>query len=183
MLHVDDKQADDITFEISSKSRNKSNIKSRENRLANERELAERLRKYIPKRIKRCWKVVKGRPSDNVDPEKYCTSLFKGNISINFSYQPLRIFQILDKNDKNERITPDDQKSTLPEWNIKENFQERFKQIYSAKPELRKCDVISPDDSNKLDFESHPACIDWKMIIDQTRSFLREVFQNYLLGL
>ena len=66
---------------------------------------------------------------------------------------------------------------------MKENFKERFKQIYSAKPELRKCDVISPDDSNKLDFESHPACIDWKMIIDQTRSFLRQVFQNSLFGL
>ena len=84
---------------------------------------------------------------------------------VNFT---LREFKFLDKNAKNERITPDDQKSTLPEWNIKENFR--------AKPELRKCDVISPDDSNQLDFESHPACIDWKMIIDQTRSFLRQVF-------
>ena len=87
MLHVDDKQANDITFEIISKSKNKNNIKSRENRLANERELAERLRKYIPQRIKRCWKVVKGRPSDSVDPEKYCSSLFKGKISISFSIQ------------------------------------------------------------------------------------------------
>ena len=83
----------------------------------------------------------------------------------------------LDKNDKNERITHDDQKSTLPEWNLREDFQERFKQIYSVQPELRKCDVISPDDSNKEDFESHPAYIDWTMIIDQTRSFLRKVFK------
>ena len=87
MLHVDDKQANDITFEIISKSKNKNNIKSRENRLANERELAERLRKYILQRIKRCWKVVKGRPCDNVDPEKYCSSLFKGKIPISFSLQ------------------------------------------------------------------------------------------------
>ena len=74
-----------------------------------------------------------------------------------------------DKNDKNERITPEDQKSTLPEWNTREDFR-------IQKPELRKSDVISPDDSNKEDFESHPAYIDWTFIINQTRSFLRRVF-------
>ena len=95
MLHVDDKQADDTTFEISSRSKNKNNIKSRENRLATERELAERLRKYIPKRIQRCWKVAKGRPSDNIDPEKYCTSLFKGKISKVGYVFPMAVVSIL----------------------------------------------------------------------------------------
>ena len=76
MLHVDDKQADDVTFDIISKSKNK-NLK-RDQKFSNDREVAEKLRKYIPSRIKRCWKVVKGRSGDNVDPEKYCASLFKG---------------------------------------------------------------------------------------------------------
>ena len=76
MLHVDDKQADDVTFDIVSKSKNK-NLK-RDQKFSNEREVAEKLRKYIPSRIKRCWKVVKGRSGDNIDPEKYCASLFKG---------------------------------------------------------------------------------------------------------
>ena len=80
MLHVDDKQADDVTFEIISKSKNK-NLKSRDNRISNEQEIAEKLRTYIPRRIQRCWKLVKGRCGDNIDPEKYCVSLFKGKIT------------------------------------------------------------------------------------------------------